>query len=186
MLIFILISITYASVICNNNQCHCNNDCATLEQYRNPQSNGCGQQGSWIHYTPPRNWHLTEVCNAHDICYGTCGNSKDNCDLNLCNDLQIKCSFITEVPERGDCMRIAGLMCKAVKTFGTSAFKNAQNEYCKCNTTNCQNIRRDCNGAFCRQHCSSKPTSCAVCCPPGRAAYCTCTKIDGYAKCECR
>ena len=48
-----------------------------------PSPNGCGPEGGPAVPDNPTGCDDTsflDACNAHDICYGTCGNSKDSCD----------------------------------------------------------------------------------------------------------
>ena len=122
-----------------------------------PSTNGCGPapKDAWNKF---KNWAIpdsalgpdfTSACDRHDICYGTCGSDKAQCDLNFLSDMRDQCeeyvdslyssgfrswfqgSYI-ERTDRNICDKIARLYYKAVKDKGQGPFDDAQDEACIC------------------------------------------------------
>ena len=57
-----------------------------------PTLNGCGSKDSeWVPDSFFGVVSFTEACNNHDICYGTCGASKSDCDRGLGRDMANAC-----------------------------------------------------------------------------------------------
>ncbi|MCR5183144.1 MAG: hypothetical protein K6B46_00380 [Opitutales bacterium] len=57
-----------------------------------PSINGCGSEGSeWVPDSFFWFVDFTPACNAHDVCYGTCGASKAQCDVSLGADMATAC-----------------------------------------------------------------------------------------------
>jgi RHS repeat-associated protein len=80
-------------------------------------------------------------CDAHDICYGTCGSDRGNCDLLIYSDLLDICDscwsnhFSSWNPVgyvwKAACYGVAGLYYGAVSGAGGGPFSNAQNMNCR-------------------------------------------------------
>merc|ERR1719282_1605771 len=89
-----------------------------------PTSNGCGTNDF-----PVPALSFDDCCGAHDICYGTCGTSKVQCD----NDFY-QCMACTCGNDLFDfaCDQLACSYYEAVEEFGCPAFNNAQNRACTC------------------------------------------------------
>jgi len=121
----------YNDLVCTDDYCYCPN--VEMNQREQPSYNGCGPKNN--HIATPSNWEFDEVCDEHDICYGTCGSSKQECDNILGDDLVMKC--VNNVPTwpgqtREYCILTAGSMHEFVKDFGKQFFEDAQQEYCEC------------------------------------------------------
>ena len=57
-----------------------------------PNINGCGSKGSeWVPDSFFGLVDFTPACNTHDVCYGTCGANKAQCDINLGVDMAAAC-----------------------------------------------------------------------------------------------
>ena len=113
----------------------------TTTQYGNPKANGCGPAG-WksliipdkIVFVPRIGWiSFTPACDIHDICYGTCGSSKSDCDFALRLNAISICQRIPQTfkGEREACFSAAENFFLAVSKAGGSAFDVAQDEHCK-------------------------------------------------------
>ena len=76
-------------------------------------------------------WSFTGPCGNHDKCYGTCGSSKNWCDLMFYSDIMIECSKLWNLPvNQAACIETAMIYYVAVAGGGQSAFNNAQKEAC--------------------------------------------------------
>eukprot|EP01024_Parvocaulis_polyphysoides_P055513 TRINITY_DN56939_c0_g1_i1.p3 TRINITY_DN56939_c0_g1~~TRINITY_DN56939_c0_g1_i1.p3 ORF type:complete len:113 (-),score=15.17 TRINITY_DN56939_c0_g1_i1:62-376(-) len=84
-------------------------------------SNGCGAEGGSSF--PSFEWG--HCCDAHDICYGTCNSSKEECDTTFNTCMEDSC-------EGADCALVS-VYFKSVDWFGDSAFDEAQGQACTCN-----------------------------------------------------
>ena len=75
---------------------------------------------------------FTECCNAHDICYGTCGSIRLECDQGLGSCMRKKCEealrFVYH--EKALCIKMADAYEWAVKTFGDDPFEAGQDAGC--------------------------------------------------------
>jgi hypothetical protein len=97
-----------------------------------PTSNGCGPDGGPQIPNNPTGCGDTsflEPCNAHDICYGTCGSNKDSCDhafldamLEICSGSS--CAY--------SCSQYANTYYGAVHNYGETAYESAQLAACAC------------------------------------------------------
>lgn len=117
-----------SKIICKNGHCYCYQN-LLLTQIKIPKSNGCGSKFLYnFIYQLGEKYGFTDVCNTHDVCYGTCNVYKSNCDSTFCSGLLDLCSKQSSK----SCITFARLFCNAVKNFGGSAFMDAQNEYCSC------------------------------------------------------
>lgn len=58
-----------------------------------PLANGCGAKGKTKFPAggPGGIWTFTPACDNHDVCYGTCGNSKSSCDRAFLRDMRSAC-----------------------------------------------------------------------------------------------
>ena len=108
-----------------------------------PTTNGCGSSGSeWV---PDSNWgkvDFTPACNAHDICYGTCGTTHQSCDNSLANAMEAAClewwnswwGYITVGTAYFSCVAQAEIYRGTLLAGGGMAFDNAQDEACEFDT----------------------------------------------------
>ncbi len=74
---------------------------------------------------------VDKPCNNHDRCYQTCGSDQESCDHKLYNDMVKSCKkyvFLTII--QADCQNKAALYLVGVRTFGSKAFNDRQNEMC--------------------------------------------------------
>lgn len=117
--------------------------------------NGCGPKGNdeWVPDDYGQ-WSFTEPCNKHDICYGTCGSDKEDCDQQFYNDMATVCLEKTFPLGAAHlkCIGLASIYAKAVANFGGGAYEGGQVAscdcceppgciYCNCNETYYQNFQ---------------------------------------------
>ncbi len=83
-------------------------------------------------------FNFKSSCDGHDICYETCGNSKDYCDKKMLADMEDSCQ---KMHKKGGRINVIGLgKCMArAKTYyrgltnlpqAQQAYDDAQNQYC--------------------------------------------------------
>jgi RHS repeat-associated protein len=100
-----------------------------------PTYNGCGDATFPGKYVPnsPFGFPFESSCNGHDICYGTCGASKDSCDKAFLNNMLDVCSAYKYLPPLYvKCTGVAVIYYEAVHATKTAAnaYKSAQNDAC--------------------------------------------------------
>ncbi len=102
-----------------------------------PTSNGCGSDDIIGGVIPNSSFGASfkKDCNNHDICYGTCGKTKDSCDKMFYNDLMKTCHAIgftnaVDVLLTIQCNDQAAIYYKAVVFAAGSAYQDAQSEAC--------------------------------------------------------
>ncbi len=157
------------------------------------QSNGCGPIGGVVikgvnvgNIFPDNPLGLasfTDACNAHDCCYGTCGESKTTCDTAALQGWQQACDkrwgaaasagAVLAIAALSYCYEVAGAYYTGVAVGGTGAFNTAQLEVCEC--CGCTSDG-DCmtGNSCCDSSCvdtQSDPNNCGSCdhvCPQGQ------------------
>jgi hypothetical protein len=100
-----------------------------------PKPNGCGSETGLSQYLVPNCYPLLDICftpscNTHDICYGTLGSNKFDCDVNMWSDMRVQCSnaFPENSVSRSSCEVIADMYFLAVDLYGVEAFFSAQRD----------------------------------------------------------
>ncbi|KXS20902.1 hypothetical protein M427DRAFT_51858 [Gonapodya prolifera JEL478] len=128
-LLAFVIALSYCSAVlgctvkplCSGNYLH-----AVTKPNAPPQTtNGCGASGKFGGLVPE--YKFRSCCNAHDLCYGSCGSQKSTCDSNFYNCNKSKCSWWDV-----SCKGLAATYYEAVKNFGCGPFENAQKGRCTC------------------------------------------------------
>jgi len=119
-----------------------------LCQLVTPNQNGCGAKNGYKLKTQDTGlWNFTPACNAHDLCYGTCGSDKADCDRKFRDDMYEACEAYNRwllpllppgVPIYRACRAQAYTYYNFVKIFGQGAFDEAQKE-----GVNCKEIPED-------------------------------------------
>jgi len=71
------------------------------------------------------------ACKRHDECYGTCGNSKQQCDEQFLQDLITSCRAQSP-SKRAECFEKASFYYNLVKIFGDAFYITAQKKACAC------------------------------------------------------
>jgi len=107
--------------------------------YQLPEPNGCStslvgfQVNSAFDLGIPA---MTKCCNELDVCYDTCGTSKDDCDSRLrsclhgiCSDLKMSLGFVSKVQA---CESMADAVYNTVGTLGCRPYMNSQRAACVC------------------------------------------------------
>ncbi|XP_058053799.1 group XIIB secretory phospholipase A2-like protein isoform X1 [Anopheles bellator] len=101
-----------------------------------PQSDGCGSLGMKIstEYLPAV--EMEQCCNAHDICYDTCNNDKELCDLDFKRCLYRYCddyekNVVTDIVVKG-CKAAAKMLFTGTLTLGCKSYLDAQQRSCYC------------------------------------------------------
>merc|ERR1712110_1196429 len=90
--------------------------------------NGCGPSDFPI--TGP-SFGFEDCCIGHDICYGTCGTNKIECDNDFYACMYCKCEEENFI-ERQFCQEIACTYYELVDEFGCFAFNGGQDDACIC------------------------------------------------------
>ncbi|XP_037638306.1 group XIIB secretory phospholipase A2-like protein isoform X1 [Sebastes umbrosus] len=107
--------------------------------YQLPEPNGCSsslvgfQVNDGLDLGIPA---MTECCNQLDMCYDTCGTSKNACDsefrlclLGICSDLKKSLGFVSKVQA---CESMADVLHSTVGTLGCRPYMNSQRAACVC------------------------------------------------------
>ena len=118
-----------------------------------PTSNGCGPTGWKGKFVPNKPLYavdFTKPCDAHDICYGTCGSKKSKCDEVLRDDAKVQCFLKYGMDDMGPfellgrmqealdnaklkgCYALAETYYVAVSNGGDKPFADAQKTACEC------------------------------------------------------
>ncbi|XP_011301579.1 group XIIA secretory phospholipase A2 [Fopius arisanus] len=99
-----------------------------------PQSNGCGSLGIEIssEYLPLS--EMTKCCDQHDICYDTCNNDKEKCDLEMKRCLYKYCESYqtTGVTIVNTCKGAAKMLFTGTTALGCKSYLDAQKNACWC------------------------------------------------------
>jgi hypothetical protein len=102
-----------------------------------PTSNGCGS--GWTDIFVPNKvlsgkCDFTAPCDAHDVCWGTCGNQKVICDTAFRGELLLKCAQCA--PGTGDaakaCALLADLYATQVEDDPFGIYCDSQEDNCSC------------------------------------------------------
>jgi len=103
-------------------------------KYHTPTSNGCGPEGLKVQTEHLPSGEMTSCCNEHDICYGTCNNDKDKCDLEFKRCLYRICdsSKMADELEKKKCQIGAKLLYTGTTTLGCKFYQESQKQACFC------------------------------------------------------
>lgn len=104
------------------------------------QPNGCGP-ASDPQFTAALSKSFpgfVEMCNNHDICYGTCGKPKALCDNEFWEEMMDYCKSWQKNSTEffRQCNSLANIYAAAVKALGCSAYTDAQKQACYCVRSN--------------------------------------------------
>ncbi|XP_068580975.1 group XIIB secretory phospholipase A2-like protein isoform X2 [Cebidichthys violaceus] len=103
--------------------------------YQLPEPNGCSSSlvGFQLDLGIPA---MTTCCNQLDVCYDTCGTSKNDCDSEfrlclhgICSDLKKSLGFVSKVQA---CESMADALHSTVGTLGCRPYMNSQRAACVC------------------------------------------------------
>ncbi|RZC37281.1 group XIIA secretory phospholipase A2 [Asbolus verrucosus] len=101
-----------------------------------PSSNGCGSLGLKINsdYLPVG--QMTKCCDLHDICYDTCNNDKEVCDMEFKRCLYKYCDSYQQSVGGGStvkaCKGAAKILFTGTLTLACKAYIDAQTKACYC------------------------------------------------------
>ena len=100
----------------------------TSEQNKPANPNGCtlapDQPSIFFSFRP--------ACDAHDICYQTCGSNRETCDSSFRSDLFDICSAFRSIRViYAECIAKASIYYAAVAIAGGIAFESQQDDKCK-------------------------------------------------------
>lgn len=111
----------------------CGTEYRTTIQDGVPTYNGCGGAGSISVPGGGPLWNFTPACNGHDMCYGTCGASKNSCDAQFFIDMKTICdSYIGLASLHTNCLIQAGIYYGVVaSSAGDSFYESGQDNGCK-------------------------------------------------------
>lgn len=141
--------------------------CAKVRHHdgHTPTTNGCGS-GDWKGKLVPNGWGRADFkpsCDQHDVCYGTCGSNKADCDVNLSLDAMKACdaAYGDSPIRQAACYTVALAYGEAVHKLGDGPYNEAQEEDCDC--CRLQNV------AYCQpdDSCWYSASACLQVCPSG-------------------
>lgn len=99
------------------------------------EANGCGTRDKSVQEDfvfGKTKVSFRKACNAHDVCYGTCGSSQSKCNDKFEKALKKTCNKVKRGAARKACNAQAATYVDAVRLFGSSAFDDSQKQSCKC------------------------------------------------------
>lgn len=115
-----------------------NTQCPIGYTHPTPTFNGCGSETKNGFKLAMQSFQkkitifdFTKCCNAHDICYGTCGSDKNICESHFKSCMKGVCDPISWT-KRQLCKAKAFGYYHAVDKLGHTAFDKAQENNCKC------------------------------------------------------
>ncbi|KTF74925.1 hypothetical protein cypCar_00038530 [Cyprinus carpio] len=103
--------------------------------YKSPPPNGCGSPlfGFQFDIGLPS---LTRCCNEHDVCYGTCGREKKDCDEQFQVCLETICSYLQRTLGLSQsvqaCQSAVTLLFDMVMHLGCKPYLDSQRSSCIC------------------------------------------------------
>lgn len=149
-----------------NDAGNCESDLIKVEKpFSPPVANGCGAKGG-IKF--PEQVFLANFkagCDGHDICYGSCTDTKTICDEALLDDLYAECmrNYPSPLSLKGNiCRAAADKFYWAVDNFGNGPWIDAQKDSCMCCNPNedaCEGCSQCVNGV-CESGCSDGQICC--------------------------
>lgn len=92
-----------------------------------PSSNGCSKPSG---LTVGGEEDFTYCCDRHDVCYSSCGMSKDFCEKDFGKCMKNLCH--TAFPSNPACPGAAQMYQMGTTMFGVKGFGELQNDYCTC------------------------------------------------------
>lgn len=77
---------------------------------------------------------MENCCNEHDLCFDTCNNDKELCDLDFRRCLHKICDQMTKFGDIGvkGCKLAANTLFTTTVTLGCKAYQDAQSRSCYC------------------------------------------------------
>lgn len=123
---------------CTGEDCVCSDGRSTWAptQTGAPTYDGCGSSigfpwhiPSYLIYFASFRDGFQAACNAHDMCYDTCGATRGSCDAAFCSGLHASCPG-SDWP--AVCARWASKYCSAVTGNGAAPFNAAKRAKCGC------------------------------------------------------
>ncbi len=95
--------------------------------------NGCGSVGTaWIPDSFLFIVSFTDCCDAHDLCYATCGKSKTGCDFSLGSCMKQKCNALWFMPPiMAACWAQTTLYVAGLTPGGWPAYETEQDTNCE-------------------------------------------------------
>ena len=74
---------------------------------------------------------ITECCDNHDMCYGTCGKDKKTCDRNLVKCMKKKCELVSGTKKK-ECTEAGAHMEEYTLAAGCGEYMRLQKDGCDC------------------------------------------------------
>ncbi len=127
-ILVLLFSVAYSQLSCPAGR--------VLQQSATPSTNGCGPESTNPIAKAFNNLgkeivsKFQNCCNDHDVCYGVCGISKNDCDTTFKQCMDAKCTG--SKLSKTWCKTKREVLYQLVDKFGKSAFNVAQKDFCKC------------------------------------------------------
>ncbi|CAD5115962.1 DgyrCDS4892 [Dimorphilus gyrociliatus] len=91
-------------------------------------SNGCGAYGIQVEVFSPE---ISQCCDVHDICYGTCNKKRSKCDKDFKNCIEKACKRKSS-KKRSDCLINSQLLYAGAMALGCQAYLHSQEKACSC------------------------------------------------------
>jgi hypothetical protein len=102
-----------------------------LCQVVTPNQNGCGAKNGMKFPQKLFFWNFEPACNAHDLCWGTCGANKSQCDKNFLNNMLDQCDHYWFIPGLANICRAQAFTYYAAVSVSQGVFDGAQSYNCK-------------------------------------------------------
>jgi hypothetical protein len=100
-----------------------------IEDFQEPISvNGCGREGMRM----PDDFGLEPCCNAHDLCYQSCGASFRMCEKKFDRCMRAVCSALEGGGQAGSCIETAEMYSGLTKMMGRAVWIESQQNVCTC------------------------------------------------------
>ncbi|KAK4161640.1 hypothetical protein QBC43DRAFT_380556 [Cladorrhinum sp. PSN259] len=101
--------------------------------------NGCGPFDWWrLYFLPTLSMTFEEACNLHDVCWSTCGNLFEQCNIELLANLRTRCEaqFPTDGKALTGCINLAEIYFLRIMSRPSAyLFQAALAKYCDCQGT---------------------------------------------------
>lgn len=101
-----------------------------------PKQDGCGLPGLHIQnldFEMNKDTNFVNCCNEHDVCYGTCGMKKDDCDTDFRKCMLQWCSKRHKKTEKLEaCEKRGNIFATTTKIGGCRNYREAQKGACLC------------------------------------------------------
>ncbi|KAL6048795.1 Group XIIA secretory phospholipase A2 [Balamuthia mandrillaris] len=92
-----------------------------------PTTNGCGPSGLSV---ATKDFDFGPCCDAHDLCYDTCGKTKEQCDEGFQECMNTLCA--SSYGQNQGCKAAGSLFYMGALLMGCESYKTSQKNACLC------------------------------------------------------